>query len=85
MEDASRPYHMKSNCTNYDVTSNLKQNKHGEVLKMQSIGLMSARSPNTSNFSAWIERFKSFDFVKDALDEQPGEAQVSCKQQEYCI
>ena len=70
-------YHLKKTCANYDITSSLRQKKHGEVMKRQSQGLMSARSSHSNNFSAWIERFKSLDFVKDTYDEQPGEAQVS--------
>ena len=76
MADSGQKYHLKKTCANYDITSSLKQMKHGEVVKRQSKGLMSARSSHSNNFSAWIERFKSLDFVKDTYDEQPGEAQV---------
>lgn len=83
MADSSRTYHLRKTCTNYDVTSNLKQRRHTEVVKIQSKGLMSSRSSHSSNFSAWIERFKSLDFVKDAHDRHPGEAQV-CWNLWYC-
>lgn len=69
--------HLKKTCTNHDVTSNLKQRKHEQVLGKQSRGVMSARVPHSHNFSAWIERFKSLDFVDQGTGENlMGEAQV---------
>ena len=75
---SSGSYHLKTNCTNVDVTSNLKQRRHGEAIRMQSKGLIANRSAYSSGFSAWIECFKNIDVGPCDLHVGPGQAHVSC-------
>ncbi|XP_065055612.1 uncharacterized protein LOC135684132 isoform X1 [Rhopilema esculentum] len=77
---SSGSYHLKTNCTNVDVTSNLKQRRHGEAIRMQSKGLIANRSAYSSDFSAWIECFKNIDVGPCDLHIGPGQAHVDAEE-----